>query len=168
MSDYVKVIINLNGRVQRLVEVVEGEPKALEGIFKAMDRIYRAFIRLRWRRFSRGNGNWAPLAKATIKRKGHDLILIDTKLAYESVSPQFEEVFSIQPNKRTQYKAEVTFGSKEVYPSGISVNQVMAWHQEGTARMPARPVLVSPDTGTKYNMERKCKELITKYLRIRK
>jgi hypothetical protein len=164
----VETKINLNGRIQRLVEVVEGDPKALEGIFKVMDRIYRAFIRLRWRRFSKGGGNWAPLSPLTVKRKGNDLILIDTKLAYESVSPEFEEVFSILPNKRTQYKAVVTFGSKEMYPSGISVNQVMSYHQEGTDSMPARPVLVSPDTATKRNMERKCKEEITKYLRTRK
>lgn len=168
MAGSVRVIINLNGRVQRLVEAVEGKPEALSGIFKAMDRIYRAFIRLRWRRASKDDGTWATLSPSTIKRKGHDLILIDSKLAYESVNPEFEEVFSILPNKRTQYKAEVTFGSAAFYPSGVSVNQVMSWHQEGTDRMPARPVLVSPDTTTKRNMERKCKELIVKYLRIRK
>ena len=164
----VDYIINLNGRVQRLVEVVEGDPKALEGIFKIMDRIYRAFIRLRWRRYSRGEGDWAELRPATVKRKGHDLILIDTKLAYESVNPTFEEVFSIQLAKRTQFKAVVAFGSKESYPSGLTVNEVMSYHQEGTDNMPARKVLVSPDTSTKRNMERKCKEAVTKYLRIRK
>lgn len=166
--DWVKVTINLNGRVQRLVEVVEGDPRALNGMFKAMDRVYRAFIRLRWRTFSRGGGNWRRLADSTIQRKKHALILIDTKLAYGSVNPEFEEVFSIKPDKRTQFKAEVTFGSKAQYPSGITVNEVMSYHQKGTDTMPARPVLVSPDTRTKKSMETKCKELIVKYLRIRK
>lgn len=168
MAPWVKVTINLNGRVQRLVEVVEGDPKALEGVFKAMDRIYRAFVRLRWRTFSRGGGNWKPLRPRTIARKGHARILFDTELAYDSVSPEFEEVFSIKPDKRTQFKADVTFGSKKQYPSGITVNEVMGYHQEGTDNMPARPVLVSPDLRTKKSMEKKCKELITKYLRIRK
>lgn len=163
----VKVIINLNGRVQRLVEIVEGDQKALNPVFKAMDQTYRAFTRLRWRKFSRGGGNWKPLARATVKRKGHDRILFDTELAYDSVSPEFEEVFSIQPNKRTQYKAVVTFGSREVYPSGITVNQVMSYHQEGTSRMPARKVLVSPDTRTKLNMETKCKQIVKKWLNKR-
>lgn len=167
MSNDVKVHININGRVQRLVEIVEGDPKALNPVFKAMDRVYRAFIRLRWRRYSRGGGDWKRLRPSTIKRKGHDRILFDTELAYDSVNPEFEEVFSIQPNKRTQYKAVVGFGSKAMYPSGITVNQVMSYHQEGTSNMPARKVLVSPDSSTKQNMERKCKEIVVKWLKKR-
>ena len=159
--------INTNGRLQRLIELVAGHPPTLEKMFRAFDKVYRGFIRARWRKFSRGGGNWKKLAASTIARKKHELILLDTNLAYKSVDPEFLQTFQIKPGTRTIFQASVAFASNAVYPTGISVDEVMSYHQEGTERMPQRKVLVSPDYITRQTMAKRGEKVLTEFLKKR-
>jgi hypothetical protein len=167
MADDQGYTVNTNGRLQRLIELVAGHPPTLEKMFRAFDKPYRAFIRARWRKFSRGGGNWRPLAEATVIRKGNTLILIETSLAYKSVDPEFTQVFAIKPASRTIYQADVTFGSNATYQSGKTVNQIMGYHQEGRGNLPQRKVIVSPDTQTKQNMAARGAEVLRDFLNKR-
>ena len=62
---------------------------------------------------------WAKLAPATVRKKGHDRILIDTG----------ETAATIQA---------VPWGSRSV--AGVRI-RTMGWHQYPTAHRPARPIL---------------------------
>lgn len=72
---------------------------------------------------------WAPLAESTIRNKGHDTILVD--------SGEYRDSFS----------HDVT-GGVGVGPIGGSAmlkittdSEVAKWHEFGTSRMPARPIM---------------------------
>jgi phage gpG-like protein len=70
------------------------------------------------------NDPWAPLAKSTIKRKGFDDILIEKGDLEKSL---------------TEFSGDNING---VAPRGLvfgTADEKALWHQEGTARMPARP-----------------------------
>lgn len=144
--------------------MTEGRPEIMGALFAIYDRLYRAFIIKRWLKFAKGSGNWKRLKPATIRAKGHALILIDTKLAIQTVEPAFQEFFSVKPDKRTIYRADVSFGSNAVYDNGKTVNQVMGYHQVGGGHLPQRKVLISPDGPTKRAMEVEGKEKLKEML----
>lgn len=73
---------------------------------------------------------WAPLAPATVKRKGHSTILVDTGRLRGSLRDQthadgIRETFDEWPGQ-----AGFIFGTEVPYS---------VFHLEGTARAPARP-----------------------------
>lgn len=67
---------------------------------------------------------WAPLARATIERKGHDTILHETGDLRES----FEQEVSWSP-----------VGDKHVVV--YTENETMKYHEYGTESIPRRPIL---------------------------
>lgn len=81
--------------------------------------------------------DWAPLAKATIDRKGHDRILVETGALRESLVHVggAGNIHDVMPRG-------MLFGTEIEYA---------VFHQEGTRRMPARPpVGVSEETLDKF------------------
>lgn len=92
-------------------------------------------IRERFETFSRGDSvGWPPLSPRYAARKerklGHQLVLIYTGAMQDSLAPG-------QPNN-------IRF----VLPNGSVVgtdDPKAHFHQYGTSRMPARPILVPPD-----------------------
>lgn len=80
------------------------------------------------------NGNpWAPLSPFTIRKKGHDTILVDTKsMANSIVSEGHPE------HVQTISARELAWGSRD---------EKLPRHMSGTSRMPARPAVgVTPKT----------------------
>src|SRR5262245_49471474 len=66
----VKVTYNPGGigRLQRALRDFSKEPEIQEAV-KQWTNYYRAFLRKRFALFSRGGGNWAPLAFSTLNRR---------------------------------------------------------------------------------------------------
>lgn len=67
---------------------------------------------------------WRPLAESTVRRKGHRTILVEsTRLRRSLTTPSGDQHVEVSSR-------ELVFGTKVPYA---------AFHQQGTARMPARP-----------------------------
>ena len=76
---------------------------------------------------TRGYGTWAPLSPRTIKRKGHDFVLIDTGIMFNSAQ--------ITKLTRGMVSVGVLQGGKNHNPD------IPEYHQEGTKRMPQRKII---------------------------
>ena len=74
---------------------------------------------------TRGYGRWAPLSRATIRRKGHDRPLIRTRRYFREAtqSPTLQIT-----------RTSLTYGVEVPYAD---------FHEEGTGRIPARPVFAT-------------------------
>jgi len=127
--------------------------------------LYGAFIRRRFTRYSRGQGDWAPLAESTVRHKqrktarlrynrGKQIsqlrvsILIDTGVlrnAFEEGSPA--QTTQLIPNG-------IRWGLGPAAHRGRMTIGRLAWiHHTGAGRVPARPILVAePDESTKRLM----------------
>ncbi len=68
---------------------------------------------------------WAPLAETTVRKKGHDIILIDTGALEDSVHHEVD-------GDRVLVGTDIAEGGTGPYPVFL---------QEGTAQMPARPFM---------------------------
>lgn len=73
------------------------------------------------------NGSpWRPLAPSTVARKGHDTILVETTQLVQSLVSETSE------SVRAVSERGLIFGTSD---------EKAMFHQEGTARMPARPMV---------------------------
>ena len=82
------------------------------------ERILRIFS-------SRGYGRWAPLRPSTIRGKGHDLPLVETRRLRRSLTNEQDPEAIIQVRRRS-----LTYGTEVPYAR---------YHEFGTRRMPRRP-----------------------------
>jgi len=75
----------------------------------------------------RGGGSWAKLAEATVRKKGHDTILIETDKLFNSVTKLDApyQILQVEPN-------DFTFGT---YRPGATT------HEYGRGYVPARPFM---------------------------
>ena len=76
---------------------------------------------------TRGYGTWPELSPETIKRKGHDNILIDSGAMFASV-----RITSLQPH---HVEIAVPYGGKK------HNEMVPVYHQQGTRKMPQRKII---------------------------
>lgn len=77
-----------------------------------------------------GAGGWRSLSPATVAKKGHARILVDTGTLRDSLTG--ETPYSIEIVR----PLELTVGTKVDYAR---------YHQTGTNRMPARPIIALPE-----------------------
>jgi len=130
---------------------------------------YRSEMQERFDRFSKGGGDWKPLAASTIRRrrkgkgrtvkvggtirtvaKGTVSILRDIGTLYMALQPQF----SGRPGQLQEdipYGERVGFGGPAAHPKGqLTVGQVAAIHHYGgrNGRPPKRTLLVDPSLRT--------------------
>lgn len=136
---------------------------------------YRAFIRERFAEYSRGGGDWAPLAPSTLarRRKGRQgtnraggtvrmrkggklrdargqfvtavnaAILRDTGTLFAALRPTMAAPGAHE--RITEFGVEVGFGGAAKHPGGsATIADIASFHQFGTPRIPARPILVEP------------------------
>lgn len=87
---------------------------------------------------------WQPLAEATVKKKGHDIILIETDRLRQSLASRSEDsIIELVANGNGQ--AGISFGTAVEYSH---------WHMSGTTRMPARPFLGWEEDNLKHLTQR--------------
>jgi hypothetical protein len=136
-------------------------------------RRYRGAMSERFDTFSRGGGDWPALAQSTINARRHGTsksggrgktgaralkkeqatgggqvsILRDTGMIFNALDPAGRRA-----GNWDDYIAngvEVGFGGSAVHKgTSLTIAQIAAYHQEGTSRMKARKILVSPDEHT--------------------
>lgn len=135
-----------------------GEGPIVE-VVEASFETYRKFIVDRFDRFSRGGGNWKKLKPSTVKRKGHNRILVDTKFL------RLHLLESIRVLKRIGKKLIVGFESTVVHPnSKLTIEELENIHDQGLGSSPKRKILIKPDDETKRTQAQKIRQVITDFL----
>ncbi len=126
---------------------------------------YSAFVLQRFERYSRGGGDWAPLAESTQKRRRRGVgrrdiartsILIDTGILRNSLD--FKASGPFEAWRRTYQGAylwemvgegvELSLNGPARYPNGTAVADVIRFHDSGGPRLPQRRIIVPPDGAT--------------------
>ena len=116
---------------------------------------YRSFVQLRFDKFSKGSGNWKPLALSTIRRrrkgkgKGRRAsILRDTNTLFTVLNPTFTNRPG-QLQKNIPFGVTVGYGGPGRYPGGkATVVDIASFHQKGSRFLPKREIIVQPDGKT--------------------
>ncbi len=110
-------------------------------IYKKWAVIYRRFLFRRFKKFSKGGGNWRKLKKSTIRNKGHSLILRDTDTLLDSLTPVFSKLPG-QYERIIPGGIEVGIRGGKHPKSKVSVGQLASFHQTGAGNYPARKIIV--------------------------
>lgn len=141
-------------------------------VYEAWATVYRAEMMERFSKFSRGGGDWPPLAASTIarRRKGKSgkprktSILINTGTLYNTLQPTFGMPGQIQ--EVLDKGVRVGIGGMDMHPSGggLTIGQIASYHQEGGGRLPKREILVEPSEETKEVMGKMLGDKIAEYL----
>lgn len=144
---------------------------------------YRADQQERFDKFSKGGGDWPPLAQSTIEGRRHGgkggykrgkgameaavaggggqvSILRDTNTLFMVLDPSF----SGRPGQLQEFTDDgvrVGFGGPGRYPDGsASVADIARFHDEGGGRLPQRKLLDEPTQetrdGMRQDLERGC------------
>lgn len=117
---------------------------------------YRSFAQLRFDRFSKGRGDWQPLAPSTLrrrrkgKRKGvrKAAILRNTGTLFAVLDPTFTNQPG-QLEKNIPFGVTVGYGGPGRYPKGrATIADIASFHQEGGPHLPKRELIVTPDSRT--------------------
>jgi hypothetical protein len=133
--------VNLKGLKRLRQDLKSGQGVAQE-ITKEWEKLYRAFILLRFDVFSRGGGNWPPLKRSTIKKKGHNRILVDTNFMRKKLET------GIRIIEQSGTSAVIGFVQDDRHPSAnLSVAELATIHDRGLGP-PQRKILVAPDLQT--------------------
>ncbi len=128
--------------LKNLVRRLRGRSGAIDKMLKQWGIVYLAAMRRRFRNFSRGGGNWPPLAEATIIRKGSSSILIDVGALFAALSPGAPG----NTFKRTRSGILVGMVSGGNHPNaGISLAELADIHHTGKGNNPERPIIESPN-----------------------
>lgn len=86
-------------------------------------------------------GDWQPLAQATVDKKQDDTILIETGEMVDSIE--------VTPQGEDQYVISAT---------GQRNQEILKYHEYGTSRMVARPVVRPVFEKEKGNVKAECKD----------
>lgn len=86
-------------------------------------------------------GDWQPLAQATVDKKHDDTILIETGEMVDSIE--------VTPQGENQYVISAT---------GQRNQEILKYHEYGTSRMVARPVVRPVFEKEKGNVKAECKD----------
>lgn len=131
---------------------------------------YRGFAQNRFDSYSKGGGDWAPLAESTKKRrrkarKGRKRgatrsfsILRDNNLLFEALeTPWTRKPGALQQD--IQFGVRVGYGGPSKYPGGkATIADIAMFHDTGAGNLPERKIIELPDFPTlelmKGDMER--------------
>lgn len=144
-------------KLREVAKAVQDQGGPLRKVYKQWAARYRGFLHERFDTFSKGGGDWAPLAEATKKgrkRKGTPKkgkkqrfsILRDTGMLFAALQPAFVG----QPGaleEEVPFGVRVGFGGPASHgeDSMITVADIAAFHQAGGPNLPQRMIIVGPD-----------------------
>ena len=139
------------GTLQRIREgLAVGAPGPVrQGLNDSVDR-YEAYIRRRFDRLSRGGGEWPPLAPSTLRRKlasGRTTISNGRRVNNRARTAGAGRILVETGALRQSLEISGANHVRQSIPNGVrtgSKDPKIAFHQWGTARIPARPVYVPP------------------------
>lgn len=143
-------------------------------VYKQWAARYRAFLRERYDRLSRGGGEWPPLSEATIRRRrGYQKalkkfltgkteifsfktsILRDTNTMFTALQPTFKGAPGAL-EEDIEHGIRVGYGGPQRYKDGgaATIADIASFHQEGAGKLPKREIIVPPDNNTMEAMTR--------------
>jgi hypothetical protein len=129
---------------------------------------YRREMLKRWKKLSRGGGEWPRLKPSTLRRRRNKnkktaKILIDTGILRDALTPGM----ALDNKKPGAYSEpvytgikistgiRVGFGGPERHDeAGFSVAKLALWHHTGAGRLPVRQLLVDPSKQTVTGMSK--------------
>jgi hypothetical protein len=139
---------------------------------------YLGFIKERFDRYSKGEGNWTALAESTIRGRrkgtkktrnrgaqslmrtkggglsnagGRFAILVDTGTLKAAINPDLKS----PPGglrEAIEYGIKVGYGSDSHPESKQSIDAIASYHQQGNSRLPRREIIVSPTDAIMQSM----------------
>lgn len=142
------------GVVEGLTTTTASGP--IRDVLKKWAARYRSFAQLRFDRFSKGGGNWKPLAPSTLRRRRKGkrknvrkaTILRDTGTLFAALDPTFTSRPG-QLEKNIPFGITVGYGGPHRHPKGrVTIADIASFHQEGGPRLPKRELIVKPDGKT--------------------
>lgn len=125
----------------------------------ALERASSVYMRSMFRRFTRfsmGGGSWAALAPATVARKGHDAILVESDTLRNALDPARIRNSGLLSVGHQGFQVGIPSGMDHG-GSRLDIASLAKVHHFGLAnsrnkRLPARPILVKPDLIIQYRM----------------
>lgn len=143
----IKISGDLLKKLRKLVKNLKGGQGPVQKMWFEVAAIYRGFILRRFRKFSRGEGNWPQLSPSTIAAKGSSKILIDKGFLVASLNPAFMTGGPVEMTKN-RLGVEIRFSSSSHQSSGLTIADLARVHQLGLGTVPKRKILVKPDDKT--------------------
>lgn len=134
---------------------------------------YESFIKRRFKRYSRGSGNWKPHSPATIRQrkkgkgkmkgKGKPELLKDTGTVFKGLT------IGAPGNLMEPIKGGVRFGitGRGRHPSGMRVSELALIHDQGLGRVPQRKIIVKPDEATERQLVATIKRVVERTIEDR-
>lgn len=164
----ISVALNINTEILNKLE--QSCSSLPEKVLKQWSFRYRAFAQDRFDRFSKGGGNWAPLAKSTIYHRRHGgaggfkrgkkayeaavaggggqiSILRDTGLLFNTLDPKLKQPGLYEMPGLNKITIGFSDGIKHTGGSA-SIADIANYHQSGGKYLPKREILVEPDQDT--------------------
>ena len=136
----VKVHVNVNA-LNRFRSMLEAGLNHAGPIGRAIDSWAATYLGFLYGRYkAEGYGDWPPLARSTIRKKGHTTILRDTDTLMEAFNPDTAS-FIAQP---IHGGVRIDINTAGTHPSGHPIATLLGFHQEGMGNNPTREVVVSP------------------------
>jgi len=143
---------NMRG-IKKLRRMLGGD-QYLAKAMTAAGRLYLEFTHKRFRRYSRGGGDWKGLADSTIRQRRKEgkgaAILVDTALLVSAIQPgaSGSQLRMISPTVVRAGYSETT-----KHPgTNMTFAKLARIHQRGNNNLPARKIFVMPDEPTKKRM----------------
>ena len=135
-----KITIHLENH-KRLSQVLDGAAgKETDDILDYWASTYKSFVLLRFDIFAGGGGNWKRLARSTVKRKGSEQILEDSRQMRLELAEGIAEV------DRDKMSLTMGFTSEAQHEkSSLNISELATIHDKGQG-VPRRRILVLPDS----------------------
>lgn len=155
------VILNLRP-MKRFQATVKAQSGPVKKALKQWVAIYRAFVQERFDKYSKGGGDWPPLSPKTIaarrkarkKKKGRRAgriaaILVDTGTLKGGLHPRIRKPGRF--DRKIPFGVEVGFGGpdKHLTAKKLTIAALARIHHFGLGKVPARPIIVEPDSHTR-------------------
>jgi hypothetical protein len=135
-----------------------GVSGAIGAAFRQWGARFRSFVQLRFDKFSKGGGDWKPLADSTKRarrgaRKGAKgarsfALLRDTGTLFMALTPEFKSEPG-QLEEGIPFGVRVGFGGPARHPNGTAtIADIANFHQHGGPHLPMRKIIVPLDQHT--------------------
>lgn len=155
----ITVVVDMS-RLRRVAAAVRDQDGPLRKVYKQWAARMRGFLQERFDTFSKGGGDWAPLAVSTIKgrRKGKKkskkgpTILRDTGILFAALQPEFVGTPGAV-EEDVPFGVMVGYGGPAPHGDGpVSIAEIAGFHQLGGPNLPRREIIVDPSPSVLTSM----------------
>lgn len=151
---------------KKLVRGLKHGSGHIDRALKQIGIYYLGFTKRRFYQYSRGGGDWEPLAESTLRqRRGSGkgaAILRDTGLLFNAIGNSGRPKAGAQLQKKGK-KIRVGWDERTQHRyAQMTFAELADIHQRGRGNVPARKLLVEPDSQTKQRMRRALSRAVEK------